>query len=166
MPNYMIGDDVLVTNGMEQSEEASNSVRTSISTMLELSKRINLGDDIRDKINKLRDQYNAKDAKKVVDGLHNFDARLFFEIMDIISIKVAEFSQVYQNKLFADYIVPTQMDSDHESEPNSAEEEVADNKPLFDGYVGQTAEPEYDTEEVADPDELGPNLIQDSSEDE
>ena len=163
MPNYMIGDDVLVTNGMEQSEEASNSVRASISTMLELSKRINLGDDIRDKINKLRDQYNAKDAKKVVDGLHNFDARLFFEIMDIISIKVAEFSQVYQNKLFADYIVPTQMDNDHESEPNSAEEEVADSKPLFDGYVGQTAEPEYDGSEEESEDS---DPIQEKSEDE
>lgn len=163
MPNYMIGDDVLVTNGMEQSEEASNSVRASISTMLELSKRINLGDDIRDKINKLRDQYDAKDAKKVVDGLHNFDARLFFEIMDIISIKVAEFSQVYQNKLFADYIVPTQMDSDHESEPNSAEEEVTDSKPLFDGYVGQTVEPEYDGSEEESEDS---DPIQEKSEDE
>ena len=122
-----------------------------------------MASDFRDKINKLRDQYDAKDAKKVVDGLHNFDARLFFEIMDIISIKVAEFSQVYQNKLFADYIVPTQMDNDHESEPDPTEEEAVDGKPLFDGYVGQTVEPEYDGSEEESEDS---DQTQEDSEDE
>ena len=69
----MIGEDILITRSINQSAEASNAVRQALDAMLTISKHINLGEDIIKNINLLKEQYDSKKAKSVMQQVYEFE---------------------------------------------------------------------------------------------
>lgn len=148
MSHYMIDDEIVVsTPAPNQMDNASDVIDEALSKMLQICNSINLGEEIISDINTLREQYDELSAEVMINKVHKFDARLFFKVMDFISIMINEQSRTMRNILYSEFFYNNTSGVDAPAEDTNAAEPAFD--ALFEGYEEDKPKDEvYDYREL------------------
>jgi hypothetical protein len=115
MGKYLISDDMMLATSYTPNENI-DLINTTMQGMLDVCGKINLGDEIISEIKELQNQYVEAKANKLIGDVSKFDARLFFKLLDIITVVVTEENNKMKSKLF-DQFYSTEDDGEDTEEP-------------------------------------------------
>lgn len=115
MGKYLISDDMVIATNYNPVENI-DIINVTMQGMIDVCGKINLGDEIISEIKELKEQYDEAKANKLIGDVYRFDARMFFKLLDIITVVVTEENGKMKSKMF-DQFYSTEDDGEDTEEP-------------------------------------------------
>lgn len=115
MGKYLISDDMMLATNYSPVENI-DIINATMQGMLNVCGKINLGDEIISEIKELKEQYDEAKVNKLIGDVYRFDARMFFKLLDIITVVVTEENGKMKYKMF-DQFYSTDDDGEDPEEP-------------------------------------------------